>query len=123
MPRKPNKLVALLLSLLLGLLPVQNLFAFDPAPMTHDDSSVMEMPSMDGQQMDGVASVDCDDCDSRSCCEQSSCTLHHCASCAVSAVIPCESLLLDRAAGATLLGLQQSLPANIHSDFFRPPRS
>jgi len=122
MPRKPNKLIALLLSLLLGSLPLQNLFAFDSAPMAHE-MQAMEMQAMDGQQMDEVVSVDCDDCDAQRCCEQSACTLHHCASCAVSAFLPCESLVLDRASGVTQSGLRKSLPANIHTDFFRPPRS
>lgn len=123
MQTRPNKLVALLLSLLLGLLPLQNLFASDTMPMAHEMTSSMEADSMAGHPMDELADSDCDDCDAQSCCEQSSCSLHHCASCALSAVIPPDSLFLERSSGTTLVGLQQSLPANRRSSLFRPPRS
>ena len=124
MQTRPNKTIALLLSLLLGLLPLQNLFAFDAAPMAHGVSSAtMQMAAMDGHGVDAAASADCHDCDTQSCCEPGSCTLHHCASCTLSAVIPCDFLVLERVSGTAVPGLQQNLPANIHSAFFRPPRS
>ncbi len=123
MRRKPNKTVALLLALLLGLLPLQNLFAFDVAPMAHATAPSMDTDSMAGHAMDELAGSDCDECDAQSCCEQNSCTLHHCASCAVSAVIPRDVLALERSSDLTLPDLQQSLPANLHSSLFRPPRS
>jgi hypothetical protein len=122
MPRNPNKLVALLLSLLLGLLPVQNLFASDSAPKAHERTAHMER-AVDGQQRDRAASITCNGCDSGTCCKQNSCAFHHCAFCALSAIIPRESLVLGLATGMPVPGLGQRLPTNIHSDFFRPPRS
>jgi len=41
----------------------------------------------------------------------------------VSAVIPRDVLALERSSDLTLPDLQQSLPANLHSSLFRPPRS
>jgi len=123
MQTRPNKLVALLLSLLLGLLPLQNLFAFDTTSMAHEMTSLMGTDSMAGHPMDELAGSDCDDCDAQSCCEQSSCSLHHCASCALNAVVSSDSCFLRHASATVHAVEQQSLPADLHSSLFRPPRS
>lgn len=118
-----RKFVAILLSLLLGLLPLQGVFAGE-APMNARGSVVnmSGMTGMDHEKMLQMAQT-CDQCDQDSCCNGGSCSIDHCASCALSAVLTGSSMNLPLEVKTSLSGFASLSPSSTLSFLYRPPRA
>lgn len=118
-----RKFFALMLSLTLGLLPFQGVFATDMTLHMHGNSSEMSaMAGMDHMQSPEMT-TDCEQCEQDSCCVGSSCSVQHCASCTFAAVLQASvadarTVSADNEAFSLFY-----LPDSTLSSLFRPPRS
>ena len=85
-----RKAVALLLSLMLAMLPLQGLFASGMVMPAGPDIPMSGIQAdMNHASMTGETATECSDCAAKpSCCDGSSCDLHQCASCVVTAFLP-----------------------------------
>ncbi|WP_457669100.1 hypothetical protein [Thiolapillus sp.] len=120
-----QKIVAVLLSLLLGLLPLQGAFAAETGGHQHDALSDMSMDTVnaDSDQMPDMAQ-DCDQCEQDSCCSGSSCNVDHCVSCTLAAVLlPDTSLALPSVVAVKLAGQASRFSDSALFSLFRPPRA
>ncbi len=85
-----RKFLALILSLMLALLPLQGLFASEMAMPAGQGVPMSGMQAdMNHASMVGETAPECSDCAAKpACCDGSSCDLHQCASCVVMAFLP-----------------------------------
>ncbi|WP_295298584.1 hypothetical protein [Thiolapillus sp.] len=120
-----QKIIAVLLSLLLGLLPLQGAFAAETGGHQHGALSDISMTlvNADHDRMSDMAQ-DCDQCEQDSCCSGSSCSVDHCVSCTLAAVLlPDTSLALPSVAAIRLAGLESQISNSTLFSLFRPPRA
>ena len=114
-----RKIFVLLLSLMLGLVPMQGIFAAEVD--THLHGGVASMNDLAHDQMPEMA-MDCDHCELGNCCDGSSCSVQHCASCTQVAVP--QALLADHL--KTQINDQSAIESHFSDSLlvslFRPPR-
>ncbi|MBL3591192.1 MAG: hypothetical protein JMN24_15585 [gamma proteobacterium endosymbiont of Lamellibrachia anaximandri] len=122
MPRLSDKLLAVLLTLLLGLSPLQGAMAgFAASP--DREGSVHQMSDMhdSGMVMDQAAH-DCKQCSADDGCGGHSCSSGQCASCAL-ALLPVFLLPTHLAATPVLPRADKGFVSQLSSSLFRPPRA
>ena len=115
--------MAILLSLLLGVLPLQGLFATEASMSMH--GNVADAPvtaSMDHDQAPEMAQA-CDQCEQDSCCNGSACGMDHCASCALAAVLMDSAMVLPTPVKTNLMGFAPQTTSSTPSFLYRPPRA
>ncbi len=117
-----QKSVAILLSLLLGLLPLQGVFAAEASMNTQGSvANVSDMADMGHEQMPETAQA-CDQCEQDGCCNGDSCGIEHCASCALAAVLMDSAMVLPMPVKTDLMGLAPQTTSSTPSFLYRPPR-
>ncbi|BAO44476.1 hypothetical protein [Thiolapillus brandeum] len=120
----PRKLVVLILSLMLALVPLQGLFASEMS-MHASQQTAQTMPAaMEHTQMSMMdAATDCTDCTEETrCCTGNSCNIHQCASCVVMAFLP-GSFVFQPPESEDVPGTQlPGNPASTSTSLYRPPQ-
>ncbi len=115
-----HKTVAILLSLLLGLLPLQGLFAAEASMNALGNATDAPIAvAMDHGQIPEMSQA----CEQASCCDGSSCGADHCASCALAAVPMDSSMILPLPVAINLTGLAPRVLNSTLSFLYRPPRA
>ena len=119
-----KKIIAVLLSLLLGLLPLQGVFATDSSMMHFQDAMVDANVGVDmnHEQLSDMV-LECDQGEQDSCCSGSSCDVHHCASCVFAAVPTVSSLLLSLPFASHLAIFESRITSFTPASLYRPPRA
>lgn len=117
MYRLPEKLLAVLLSVLLGLIPLQGAMAGvysqkdDVVHQHHMDANHSDIMVM---MHDSATMMDCDECNTATLCGGNSCSSGHCISC-ILALLP--QILIPTLQTST------SIVAQLHFEFMRQPAS
>ncbi len=119
-----HKLIVLLLSLMMVLLPLQGLAArADIMPADHDMSGPAMQMDMNRSDMAANTAVSCSGCaDGSTCCEGSSCDLHQCASCVVLAFFPQSCLYQPRRVSVISGFLREGSLLSGITSLYRPPQ-
>ena len=117
-----RKFIGVLLSLMLGLLPLQGVFAGETSMPMHDSMLAASMNDTMSHEPASQMSADCDQCEQDSCCSGSSCDIHHCASCVFAAVLTESSAMLPLLAAVPLLAFDPRVGSFTLSSLYRPPR-
>lgn len=119
-----DKLLAILLALLLGLLPIQSAMA-GFAAFPDQEESVHQMVGMqtgdDAMSVDQMAH-DCEQCESDNYCKDSTCASSHCAFCVV-AVPSFISLFTDHVDISYVQQADDTFLSHSVSSLYRPPRA
>jgi len=120
----PRKLLVLILSLMLALVPLQGLFASEMSmPAGHmAKSPTLQAQTMQGQSMMDVV-TDCRDCAKESkCCSGNTCSSHQCASCVVMAFLPVSFLFQAPESAGVSSAQPDGKAASTHTLLYRPPQ-
>ena len=123
MYRLSEKLLAILLTLLLGLSPFQGAMA-GFAASSDQEGGVHQMSDTQGDMVMDIdpATHDCEQCNADDGCNGHSCSSGHCASC-VLAVLPVFSHPTNLSATPGLLRADDDFVSQLSSSLFRPPRA
>jgi len=118
-----RKFLALLLSLMLGWLPLQGAFAeVTFMPMQENMMGASVNVPMSHEQASDMSS-DCDQCEQDNCCSGgSSCDIHQCASCVFSAVLTESTVMLPLTTTVPVPAFEPSVRSFLFSSLYRPPR-
>ncbi len=117
-----RKFLAVLLSLMLGLLPLQGVFAGETSMPMHESMVGASMNDTMSHEQASKMSLDCDQCEQDSCCSGSSCDIHHCASCVFAAVLTEPTAMLPLPAAVPLPAFDPRVRSFTLSSLYRPPR-
>jgi hypothetical protein len=118
-----RKFLALILSLMLALVPLQGLLASD-MHIGHEAAVSGMQVHMDHEQAPAVdTATDCGDCTgASSCCSGNSCNMHQCASCVVMAFLP-ESFYFQPPGSADISAEHPvGSVLTAHTLLYRPPQ-
>jgi len=113
-----QKSIAILLSLLLGLLPLQGIFANETPVNIQGGAEMAGMDHEDAFQMAQTCDQ-CDQCNQGDCCNDGSCS----ASCTLSAVLAGSSMNLPVLVKTNLSRFASLSPSSTLSFLYRPPRA
>jgi hypothetical protein len=117
-----RKFIAVLLSLMLGLLPLQGVFAGEVSMPMHESMVAASMNDTMSHEQASEMSPGCDQCEQDDCCSGSSCDVHHCASCAFAAVLAETTAMPPLPAAAHLPAFDSRVRSFTLSSLYRPPR-
>lgn len=122
MRRMPEKLLAVLLTLMLGLSPLQGVMAGSASSL--DQEKGVHQMSTQGEMVMNIdhGSHSCEQCHAGDGCNGHSCSSGQCASCAL-ALLPSFSLPVNLTVVTLLLRSDQSSVSQYTSFLFRPPRA
>jgi len=117
-----NKLLALLLALLMGWLPLS---AVQAAPgQTMPMATAMAQGADHGATpSEAMAQHHCDDCTAGGCCDQGRCDLGHCGACLFSVLPPAMALSWPLSTAVRLTHPVGGTPAALPDPLYRPPRA
>ncbi len=123
MDRLSEKLLAILLTLLLGLSPLQSAMA-GFAVSSDQEGGVHQISVIQGDMVMNIdhATYDCEQCNADDGCNGHSCSSGQCASC-VLAVLPIGSHPINFKATSKLLQKGDYFVSQLSSSLFRPPKS
>jgi len=125
MCRLSEKLLVILLTLLLGLSPLQGAIAGFASSFEQEGGVHQMADRHDGgivMAADHAAAQDCEQCNAEAGCNGHSCSSGQCASC-VLAVLPIFPDILHRTATSGLLRTDNGFVSKLSSSLFRPPRA
>ena len=124
MYRLSKKLLALVVSLLIGALPYQSVIA-DITSFLDLGEATSIMADMDLGQMDiqlGQAADHCDQCVTDDCCAGSVCSSGHCTSGAI-ALLPVISVPINIVTTSNIVRTDDGFVSKLPASLFRPPRA
>lgn len=125
MRQSPNKLLAILLALLVGLIPFQSAMAGFADSFGQGDGIHQMADRHDGSQAmaDHVMAQDCEHCKTDAGCSNGhGCSSGHCVSC-VLGLLPVLSVPTHQSAASVQFRTDDGFVRQLSSSLFRPPRA